>query len=120
MSKTKERIRESNLRYKQSLPQRRGAVQIVAINPLVLVKHGSQIHFGVIFIQNRMERLKALDRRLVIGNAHPVKPTHQSFCIHHNMLSKANLIQLNPSRMWFLMKYSGLEGLPFPVAAMPT
>ena len=81
---------------KQPLGQRRGAVQIVAVDALVLVQHGRQVHLLIIFIQNHMERLKALNGQLVISDAQRIQAACQSLFVHR-MLSSQNLIQLSPS-----------------------
>ena len=105
---------------KQPMRQRRGAVQIVTVYALILIQHSGQIHPCVVFIQNGMKRFKSFQRRFIRGNTHLVKTGLQSFSVHPRMLSQINFTQLSPSRRWFLMKYSGLEGLPLPVAVMPT
>ena len=97
-----------------------GLANIVTVYALILIQHSGQIHPCVVFIQNGMKRFKTLQCCFVRGNAHSVKTGLQSFSVHSRMLSHINFTQLSPSRRWFLMKYSGLEGLPLPVAVMPT
>ena len=70
---------------------------IMAVDALVLVQHSRQVHLLIVLVQNGMKRLKALNRRLVVGNAHHIKAGHQSRSVHITFSSQY-FTQLSPSR----------------------